>query len=122
MNQRLRTDLVKKAYRYAYHKHMGQFDSKGRPHTYHLDQVHAILSQITDDETILAAAWLHDVHKDTKTLASELSEEFGPEVAALAITWSTPVKMSSLAYSVRMIRLAHDLSNACMKNKKENRE
>jgi (p)ppGpp synthase/HD superfamily hydrolase len=43
------------------------------------------LEQITDDEHILAAAWLHDVVEDTDYTAEEIKATFGQRVHDLVM-------------------------------------
>ncbi|QBQ73820.1 metal-dependent phosphohydrolase [Nodularia phage vB_NspS-kac68v161] len=52
------------------------------PYHRHLNNVVNILKQSgCDDDTLLAAAWLHDVLEDTDTTDEELVDVFGSEVA-----------------------------------------
>lgn len=65
-------------------KHAGQTYSSGLPYTHHLAAVEAVLRrfQVTD-ESLLTAAWLHDVVEDTETKLKEVEEMFGGDVAKL---------------------------------------
>jgi (p)ppGpp synthase/HD superfamily hydrolase len=70
------------------------------PYTYHLSKVHrevcrGIRRKPTSPEktlVLMQAAWLHDVLEDTETTKTELSEQFGQEVADLvdAVTNDVP--------------------------------
>ena len=75
------TELIKKAKAFAYERHEGQ-TRKGNdePFTSHLDKVTDIIQTLTDDEELIAAAWLHDVVEDTQTSLEEIYELFGDRV------------------------------------------
>lgn len=76
--------LVSKALDFARERHAGQKDDSGLDYfTAHLQQVYFILKQVTNDEAILAAAYLHDTLEDTNTTYDELVSEFNKEVADL---------------------------------------
>lgn len=74
--------IVKQAKAFAYEKHTGQTYGD-KPYTYHLDQVYNLLTIVTDEPHILAAAYLHDTLEDTKTTFSELDGTFGLHIASL---------------------------------------
>lgn len=75
------TDLTRKAKDFAYKKHRGQIRKGGNlPFTNHLDDVVKIIKTLTNDEEVIAAAWLHDVVEDTDTLIGEINKEFGNRV------------------------------------------
>lgn len=79
-------DILKKAFNFAREKHMGQLDDEGDEYFFaHLCPVVDILKQVTDDETILAAAYLHDTLEDTDTDFRDLVINFGNEVADLVL-------------------------------------
>ena len=68
-------EIVAKAICYAAEKHKGQ-PRKGKtiPFIVHPMEAAAIVSSMTDDPEIIAAAVLHDVLEDTPTTAEELTE------------------------------------------------
>lgn len=74
-------EIVAKAICYAAEKHKGQ-PRKGKtiPFIVHPMEAAAIVSSMTDDPEIIAAAVLHDVLEDTPTTAEELTEEFGRRI------------------------------------------
>ena len=78
-------DLVKRALHFAKIAHAGvkrKFD--GKPYISHPVKVSNILKAYTQDQEILAAAILHDVLEDNKTITKEiLIQKFGFRVAAL---------------------------------------
>lgn len=64
-------------------KHTGQLYSS-LPYTHHLAAVENVLRRFgVSDETLLTAAWLHDVVEDTNTSLTEVEEMFGSKVAQL---------------------------------------
>lgn len=71
---------------FASNAHMGQMRGKtGQPYVHHLIEVAQILSGVTDDPEVLAAALLHDVVEDTPVTAEELAVIFGQRVADLVL-------------------------------------
>ena len=65
-------------------RHAGQLDDEGKSYFLaHICQVVEIIKQVTDDEEIIAAAYLHDTLEDTKTTYEELKSIFGERVARL---------------------------------------
>jgi len=75
------------------------------PYDVHLKDVAEIVSAVTDDEEIIAAAWLHDVVEDTPATFVNLEQEFGPSVAQLV---SEVTDVSSPANGNRATRKALD--------------
>lgn len=77
-------DIVERAREYAQKAHEGQLRDDGRPYfAAHLAQVGTIISTITEDPIVIAAAYLHDTLEDTKTTYDDLVREFGPRVATI---------------------------------------
>lgn len=70
---------------YAIKAH-GEQTYGNEPYSYHLNQVVAVLSQYTDNQYLINAAWLHDVIEDTKIDYFELTRIFGSPVAN--IVWA----------------------------------
>jgi hypothetical protein len=85
------SDLVDRARQYAIHAH-GRVDQRRRytnqPYDAHLKAVADIVADVTDDEEMLAAAWLHDAIEDTPATYEELEAEFGGAVAHLVVELS----------------------------------
>ena len=71
------------AYRYAAFAHSGQTRHSGEPYISHPVAVACILAKLHLDVPTLLAALLHDVVEDTGVGASEISEQFGKQVAEL---------------------------------------
>lgn len=75
---------ILKAARYSARKHKGQTRLDGStPYASHPTSVAFILRHIfeVEDESIIAAALLHDVLEDTRTKYDEIVELFGTEIA-----------------------------------------
>ena len=78
--------IIKKAKEFAKIKHKGQEDDMGLDYfTTHVEEVVKILSKVTRDESILAAAYLHDTIEDTKTTKEELAKAFGMKITKLVL-------------------------------------
>ncbi|WP_414838878.1 HD domain-containing protein [Carnobacterium sp. TMP28] len=75
------TELIRRAKAFAHERHAGQTrKGNNQPFISHLDAVTNIIQTLTNDEEIIAAAWLHDVVEDTDTLLEEIYELFGDRV------------------------------------------
>lgn len=114
------TDLVYKAIRFAQYKHKNQKDDTGADYfEAHLCQVVRILEQVTQNEHILAAGYLHDTIEDTDTTYSELFDNFGPIVANLVMEVTKEGQKDEYGYFFRrlhsqwgiMLKFADRLSN-----------
>lgn len=94
------------------------------PYIYHPMEVALIVAQMTDDEEVIAAAYLHDVLEDTAVRADELRAEFGERVTQLvkfetenkALTWkerksATIGHLKEASYEVKLLTLGDKLSN-----------
>lgn len=79
-------DLVQRAMGYAIETHQ-RIDQRrkysNQPYSVHLEQVAKIVASITDDQEMIAAAWLHDVVEDTPATLDDIHHEFGASVAEL---------------------------------------
>lgn len=87
------TSLVDKAREFAFRAHnaIGQRRKYvDRPYTDHLEAVADLVPSVTSDETMIAAAYLHDVVEDTPVTFDEVADHFGADVAYLVI-YLTPV-------------------------------
>ncbi len=76
-------DLLRRAYELARQAHEGQFRKTGDPYITHPVTVALMLAEYGLDEPTLAAALLHDTVEDTNLTLSDISSEFGEEVARL---------------------------------------
>lgn len=77
------TNIIRKAQLYATKAHEGQFRSDGLPFISHPAKVVEILTAVTQDENVLAAAWLHDTIEDCGISREELAAEFNQDIADL---------------------------------------
>ena len=80
------TNLSTQARDYASYEHTRIKHKRkytGQPYEVHLKAVVQILSQVTDDVNMLAAAWLHDTVEDTEATHFQIEEKFGKDVAML---------------------------------------
>lgn len=123
--------LVDRAVAFAAMKHAGQF-RKGTtiPYITHVVEALAIVSTLTEDAEVRAAAVLHDTLEDTRTTREELEEYFGKRVAALVAaesenkredqpaeeTWLTRKQetinhLAEASHEARIIALGDKLSN-----------
>lgn len=86
MNQMLsdsRLPLYEKAVVFAAIAHQGARRKGSRiPYLSHPIEAAAIVSELTDDEELIAAAVLHDVVEDTSVTLEEVEQYFGERIAA----------------------------------------
>jgi len=71
------------AYRFADAAHTGQRRLSGEPYITHPLAVAKVLAEMRLDYQSIAAAILHDVIEDTPTAKTEITEQFGEDVAEL---------------------------------------
>jgi (p)ppGpp synthase/HD superfamily hydrolase len=78
------SDLVQKAKDFATLAHKGQVRKyTGVPYIVHPVEVMEIVRTVKHDDTMLAAAMLHDVVEDTDCTLDDIRAEFGEDVASL---------------------------------------
>lgn len=83
-NNPLDTALLDRAIIFAVNAHAGtERRGKAFPYIVHPLEAVSIVSTITPDQELLAAAALHDVVEDTEITVEEIEKEFGPRIAAL---------------------------------------
>lgn len=81
--------LLDRAIIFAVKAHAGAVRRDGRtPYILHCTETAEIAATMTTDETVLAAAVLHDVLEDTAVTAEDLTGAFGPAVTALVSAMS----------------------------------
>lgn len=97
-NEYIRLGLVQRAFQFAFEKHKNQIDDDGLPYVCHCSMVYNTLRTITDDQEILAAAYLHDTLEDTDTTYDELKDQFGERVANLVLEVTHEGKKDSYGY------------------------
>ena len=127
MNTPLETSFFDKAVRFATEAHSGtERRGKGYPYIIHAMEATSIVSTITNDQEMLAAAILHDTVEDTGVTIEQIRDVFGPRVATLVLhetapldpemTWyekkSAQVKqLFSAPYDRKVVALGDKLSN-----------
>jgi hypothetical protein len=80
------SDLVERAEHFATRAHdriQHRRKYSGQQYDVHLRSVAEIVASVTDDEEMIAAAWLHDVVEDTPATQHDIEAEFGVAVAGL---------------------------------------
>ena len=83
-NRPLDTQFLDRAIEFAVHAHAGtERRGKGCPYIIHPLEAMVIVSTMTSDQEILAAAVLHDVVEDTDITIDEIRKRFGDRVAQL---------------------------------------
>jgi len=78
--------LIDKArlFAHAAHDAVGQRRKYTNDHYWvHVDAVADLVASVTNDEHMIAAAYLHDTVEDTQTTLSDIAEHFGGEVMYL---------------------------------------
>jgi len=80
------SDLIQKAQEFATTEHqrinhVRKYSNK--PYQTHLQAVAKLVASVTNDEQIIAAAWLHDTVEDTPATLGDIEIEFGIQVAEL---------------------------------------
>lgn len=80
---RLDVDMIRTAYDLAVECHAGQVRASGEDFVTHTVEVATILGGLRLDTATIVAGLVHDIVEDTAFTLAELSERFGPEVAAL---------------------------------------
>lgn len=84
------------------------------PYITHPLETAVIVSLMTKDEEMIAAALLHDVIEDSEVTAAELEEQFGPRVTQLVLA-ETEDKSGS--WFERKNATVEHLKSACRENK-----
>lgn len=95
-NNPLDTHILDKAISYAVAAHAGtERRGKGFPYIIHPLEALTIVSSLTTDQELLAAAVLHDVVEDTDCTLEQIRDEFGDRVAEIVESESDPKEDSS---------------------------
>ena len=126
-NNALDTSLLDRAIIFAVKAHAGtERRGKGFPYIVHPMEAMEIVSTMTADQELLAAAALHDTVEDTSVTVEELRAEFGDRVADIVaaesdqsgegIDWHTRKQMAldrlrGASRDVKMVALGDKLSN-----------
>lgn len=75
--------IIEKAYVFSARIHQGQTRLSGEPYLNHPLEVAWIITQMRLDVASVAASLLHDTIEDSLTVADDIKEEFGDEIASL---------------------------------------
>lgn len=95
----LDTSLFEKALKFALKAHQGQTRKRSNtPYLLHPMEAATIVSTITEDQEVIAAALLHDTVEDTDVTIEQIEEEFGLRIKSL-IASETEDKMDHLSPS-----------------------
>lgn len=117
--------MIREAAEFAAEAHKGTFRKGSKvPYIYHPMEVALIVAQMTSDEEVIAAAYLHDVLEDTEVTEGELEARFGLRVLQLVAaetenktqSWkerkeTTIRHLEAASREVRLLALADKLSN-----------
>ena len=96
---------VETAIQYALLAHAGmKRKGKERPYILHPLEVLCIVSTMTEDEDVLAAAVLHDTVEDTSVTLSDIREHFGERIASIVASESENKRENQSAESTWRIR------------------
>lgn len=88
-NNPLDTSLLDRAIVFAVKAHAGtERRGKGFPYIVHPLEAMEIVSTITPDQVLLAAAVLHDTVEDTEVTEEQIRKEFGDRVASIVASES----------------------------------
>ena len=118
-NKPLNTDLLDRAIVFAVKAHAGtERRGKGFPYIVHPLEAVEIVSTMTADQELLAAAALHDTVEDTDVTVEQLRAEFGDRVASLVAeeSWHSRKRaaierLSRASREAKMVALGDKLSN-----------
>jgi len=117
--------MIREAAEFAAKAHEGTFRKGSRvPYIHHPMEVALIVAQMTNDDEVIAAAYLHDVLEDTPVSEQELRDQFGDRVLRLVVaetenktySWkerkeTTIRHLQAASYEVKLLTLADKLSN-----------
>ena len=85
-NKPLNTDVFDRAAKFAIDAHHNtERRGKGFPYIIHAMEAAEIVSRMTTDQELLAAAMLHDVLEDTDVTEEELRKAFGDRITELVL-------------------------------------
>ncbi|MDR2580697.1 MAG: RelA/SpoT family protein [Fibromonadaceae bacterium] len=83
INPKLDRELLTKALAFTANAHKGQLRKSGEPYVVHPIEVAKILANLRMDSKMLVVGLLHDVLEDTAHTKSEITEEFGVDIAEM---------------------------------------
>lgn len=117
--------MIRKAAKFAEQAHAGVMRKGSQvPYIYHPMDVALIVAQMTQDQSVITAAYLHDVLEDTDVTPEELGRTFGDRVLTLVLAETEDKRLSwrerkshtiehlkDAPLEVQMLTLADKLSN-----------
>lgn len=99
------SQLVCKAFEFAYALHKGQARASGEPYICHPVAVAGLLRDLGGDSAMIASGFLHDVVEDTEVRPDEIEALFGDEVRQLV---EGVTKLSKLNFESKTERQAEN--------------
>jgi GTP pyrophosphokinase len=99
------TNLICRAFEFAYQLHKGQYRASGEPYIAHPVAVSGLLRDLGGSSVMIAAGFLHDVVEDTDITAEEIESRFGSEVRRLV---EGVTKLSKFNFSSKTERQAEN--------------
>jgi GTP pyrophosphokinase len=99
------SDLICRAFNFAYKLHEGQYRKSGEPYIAHPIAVAGLLRDLGGDGAMIAAGFLHDVVEDTEVTPEEIEARFGVEVRNLV---EAVTKLSKFNFSSKTERQAEN--------------
>ena len=106
-----KSQLICKAFNFAYLLHEGQYRKSGEPYIAHPIAVAGLLRELGGDEATIAAGFLHDVVEDTEVSLEEIEERFGETVKRLV---EGVTKLSKFNFSSKTERQAENFRRMFM--------
>lgn len=83
-NHRKKTDIIKRAFRFAKEAHKGVRRRSGEPYILHPVAVaQIVISELGLGSTSICSALLHDVIEDTEYTREDIEHHFGPKIASI---------------------------------------
>ena len=113
------TQLVCRAFEFAYQLHKGQMRASGEPYIAHPVAVANILRSLGGDSAMIAAGFLHDVVEDTDVTADEIEAHFGAEVRQMV---EGVTKLSKFQFNSKTERQAENYRRMYLAKAQEIRE
>ena len=102
--------LLRKAIEFATEAHDGQIRKfSNTPFIFHPFEVGQIVSNMTDDEEVIAAAVLHDTVEDTEVTMEDLEREFGTRIKDLVAMETENKRPNSSKSATWKVRKAESL-------------
>lgn len=100
------TEIVKRAYDFAFLHHRDQKRFSGEPYIIHPLEIAIILATLKLDTTTITAALLHDIVEDTGITLDTIKQLFGEDIALLV---DGVTKISSIKKKSKSIEQAHNI-------------